>query len=307
VTITVIEPGPLTSVQDPIGRPGWRRYGVPVGGAADRWSALLANRLVGNDDAAALLEVTLGGAVVRVDRAAVVAATGGLGATVDGRPLPINAGTRVRAGATVRLVHGSGARGYLAVNGGIGVEAVLGSSSTDLRTGFGGHDGRALRAGDRLALAPSNGRPARWDPEAASGPIRVVAGPHPESLGALLGREWTTGIEADRAGVRLDGERIGGSGEIASMGLPLGAIQVPPDGRPIVMLADRPVTGGYPVPACVIGADVGRVAQLLPGDAVRFASVSIQEAREALRLAEARLMALEPADDDLLGWVGAHD
>jgi len=307
VTITVLEPGLLTSVQDPIGRPGWRRYGVPVGGAADRWSALLANRLVGNDDAAALLEVTLGGAAVRVERAAVVAVTGGLGATVDGRPLPIKAGTRVRAGATVRLVHGSGARGYLAVDGGISVDAVLGSSSTDLRTGYGGHEGRALRAGDRLTLAPSNGRPARWDGEPASGPIRVVPGPHPESLDALLGREWSTGIEADRAGVRLDGERIGGSGEVASLGLPLGAIQVPPDGRPIVMLVDRPVTGGYPVPACVIGADIGRVAQLLPGDAVWFASVSIPEAREALRLAEARFMALEPADDDLLGWVGAHD
>jgi biotin-dependent carboxylase-like uncharacterized protein len=236
-----------------------------------------------------------------------VAITGGLGGTVDGRPLPLNAGTPVRAGVTVRLDHDSGARGYLAVNGGISVEAVLGSSSTDLRTGFGGHQGRALRAGDRLDLAPSSGRPARWQGEVESGPVRVVAGPHQSSLDVLLGREWTTGIEADRAGVRLDGERIDGSGEVASMGLPLGAIQVPPDGRPIVMLADRPVTGGYPVPACVIGADVGRVAQLLPGDAVRFASVSIEEAREALRLAEARFRTLRPPDDDHLGWVGAHD
>ena len=307
MTITVLEPGPLTSVQDPIGRPGWRRYGVPVGGAADRWSALLANRLVGNDDAAGLLEVTLGDATLRVERAAVVAVTGGLGAAVDERLLPINAGTRVRAGATVRLVPGNGARGYLAVSGGISVEGVLGSPSTDLRTGFGGHEGRAVRAGDRLALAPSSGHPARWDGQVESGPIRVVAGPDPGSLDALLDREWTTGIDADRAGVRLDGDRIGGSGEVASMGLPLGAIQVPPDGRPIVMLADRPVTGGYPVPACVIGADIGRVAQRLPGDPVRFASASIVEAREALRLAEARFMALDPADDDLLGWVGAHD
>jgi allophanate hydrolase subunit 2 len=116
-------------------------------------------------------------------------------------------------------------------------------------------------------------------------------------------------VEADRTGVRLDGDRIGGSGEVASMGLPIGAIQVPPDGRPIVMLADRPVTGGYPVPACVIRADVGRLAQLHPGDEVSFALVSPDDAREAWRAAEASLSQLEPIDDPAgdLGWIGSHD
>jgi allophanate hydrolase subunit 2 len=121
---------------------------------------------------------------------------------------------------------------------------------------------------------------------------------------------WRIGREADRTGVRLDGPRLECAiGEVPSMGLPLGAIQVPPDGRPIVMLADRPVTGGYPVPAVVIGADIGRVARLRPGDELRFASVSLEEARSALRRAEEELAALEmleaPGDDEL-GWAGSH-
>jgi allophanate hydrolase subunit 2 len=139
-----------------------------------------------------------------------------------------------------------------------------------------------------------------------------VSGPHAEAFDGgdpLAGATWTVGSEADRTGVRLDGPRLEAQvSEVASMALPLGAIQVPPDGRPIVMLADRPVTGGYPVPACVIRADVGRIAQLRPGDRVMFASVTAEEAREALRRCEAELATLEDADvppDDELGWVGA--
>ena len=135
-----------------------------------------------------------------------------------------------------------------------------------------------------------------------------MAGPHPEAIDALRA-DWAVAVEADRAGVRLDGPRIEG-GEVPSMGLPLGAIQVPPDGRPIVMLADRPVTGGYRVPASVIRADIGRVAQLLTGDALSFALVTAEEAIEALRGAEVQLARLEPieaAGDDELGWAGSHD
>ena len=302
----VIEPGPLTSVQDPFGRSGWRRLGVPVGGAADAWSARLANRLVGNPDGAAVLEVTLGGAVLRLESSRAVAVTGGLAAAVDGRPLAAGAGAVVRAGATLSLEAGTGARGYLAVAGGVRVEPVLGSASTELRTGFGGLDGRALRAGDRLALGDGPGRVMRWAGAADSGPLRVVAGPQPAVIDRLVEGRWTVGIEADRAGVRFDGERIERAGEVASMGLPIGAIQVPPDGRPIVMLTDRPVTGGYPVPACVIRADVGRVAQLLPGDEMRFVLVSLDDARAAMRASEAALR-VEPIDDGDLGWVGSHD
>ena len=307
MTIEILEPGPLTSVQDPFGRPCWRHLGVPVGGAADAWSARLANRLVGNPDGAASLEITLGGAVVATDQSAWMALTGGLRASSGGIELPGDEAWRLRPGATVHVRAGDGARGYLAVGGGLLVDDVLGSPSTDLRAGFGGLDGRAMRAGDRLVVGPKHGRPGRWTGIVATGPIRIVPGPHPETIAALEA-DWTVAVEADRTGVRLDGPHLAGE-EVPSMGLPLGAIQVPPDGRPIVMLADRPVTGGYRVPACVIAADVGRVAQLRTGDALTFASVSMEEARGALRASEEALAAVEPlevAEDDELGWAGSH-
>ncbi len=307
MTIEILEPGPLTSVQEAFGRPAWRHLGVPVGGAADAWSARLANRLVGNPDGAALLEITLGDAVIATDRAAWMALTGGLRATAGGIDLPAHEAWHLRPGASVRIHAGDGARGYLAVAGGLVVSQVLGSASTDLRTGFGGLDGRAMRAGDRLEVGPATVGPARWTGTARSGPIRIVPGPHPEDL-TDLEREWTVAVEADRTGVRLDGPRLAG-GEVPSMGLPLGAIQLPPDGRPIVMLADRPVTGGYRVPACVIRADIGRVAQLRTGDAMTLASVSVEDAREALMAAEGELADLEPldaAEDDEPGWAGSH-
>ena len=303
--IEVLEAGPLTSIQTAFGRPAWRHAGVPVGGAADAWSARLANRLAGNDDDAALLEITLGGARLRVYRPAMVAMTGGTRAFVSGLELPFATGVAIRAGAELRIELGDGARGYLAVAGAIAVDEVLGSASTDLRSGFGGHGGRALRAGDRLELGRGSGAPSRWIGTRQVGPIRVVRGPHGDPR--ELEGDWLVGVEADRTGARLDGPPLIG-GEVPSMGLPLGAIQVPPDGRPIVMLADRPVTGGYRVPACVIGADVGRVAQLRTGDALTFASVSLNEAAEALRRAEAELAAIEPLEGsgDELGWAGSH-
>lgn len=310
--IEVLEPGSLTSVQTARGRPGWRHLGVPVGGAADAWSARLANRLVGNPDDAALLEITLVGPTLALQAALRVALAGSpFEAWIDGVALPPFAAREVVAGSTVRIGGGAGARAYLAFGGGIEVEPVLGSAATDLRTGFGGHEGRALRAGDTLAVGPALGTPRRWTGMREPGAIRIVAGPHADRLAtdALTRAAWTVSPAADRTGVRLDGDPLTASdAEVPSMGLPLGAVQVPPDGRPIVMLADRPVTGGYPVPACVIGADVGRVAQLRPGDALRFASVTLAEARRANRRSEEALAALEDVDappDDELGWAGA--
>jgi 5-oxoprolinase (ATP-hydrolysing) subunit C len=306
VTLEIVEPGPLASVQDAVGRDSWRQLGVPVGGAADAWSARLANRLVGNPDEAAVVELTLGGATVVTDSPAWMALTGGLRASAGGIDLPRHEAWRARHGTPIRIEIADGARGYLAIAGGVVVEPVLGSASTDMRTGFGGLDGRALRVGDRLAIGSAAGAASRWTGTLASGPIRVVPGPHAEGFEALAA-EWTVAVEADRSGVRLDGARLDG-GEVPSMGLTLGAIQVPPDGRPIVMLADRPVTGGYRVPACVIRADIGRVAQLRTGDTVRFASVSPEEALEAFRQAEQQLASLEPLamDDDEPAWAGSH-
>jgi biotin-dependent carboxylase-like uncharacterized protein len=312
--IEVVEPGALTSVQTAGGRPGWRHLGVPVGGAADAWSARLANRLVGNADDAALLELTMSGPELRFHAETAVALTGAdFGATLDGLPLPAFVGRPVRRGSLLRIGAGDGARGYLAVAGGLQVPPVLGSMSTDLRTGFGGHEGRALRAGDRLVVGTVSGTTSRWTGHRADGPIRILPGPHhrPSDADALVSERWLVGSDADRTGVRLDGRVLeAGEREVASMGLAAGAIQLPPDGRPIVMLADGPVTGGYPVPACVIRADVGRAAGLRTGETVAFAPVSMEEAHRALWEMEEQLAALgavEVPTDDEPGWAGAHD
>ena len=310
--IEVVEPGALTSVQTASGRSGWRHLGIPVGGAADAWSARLANRLVGNDDDAALLEVTLIGPALRFAAPARVAITGArFGASVGGWSLPPFEAVEIRGGSTLRIGEGDGARAYLAIAGGVEAEILLNSAATDLRSGFGGHEGRALRTGDVLSVGSATGVARRWTGTLREGPIRIVAGPHSErhAAGALTSAPWTVSTAADRTGVRLQGPvGDGREAEVASMALPLGAIQVPPDGHPIVMLADRPVTGGYRVPACVIGADVGRVARLRPGDIVRFVSVSPEEARQAFREREDELGALEDAGaapDDDLRWAGA--
>ena len=310
--IEVVEPGALTSVQTARGRPGWRHLGIPVGGAADAWSARLANRLVGNDDDAALLEVTLLGPTLRFGAATRVALTGvRFDASVDGQSVPPFEAREIPDGSILRIGGGDGARAYLAIAGGVTVEPLLGSAATDLRSGFGGHQGRALRAGDVLSFGSALRVARRWTGTLPEGPIRIVEGPHVERLAAdaLTSPAWTVSSAADRTGARLDGPALeGGEAEVASMALPVGAIQVPSDGHPIVMLADRPVTGGYRVPACVIGADVGRVARLRPGDAVRFVSVSRDDARQAFLDREGELAALEDAGaapDDELGWAGA--
>lgn len=316
MTLEILDPGPLTSIQTARGRPGWQHLGVPVGGAADPWSARLANRLVGSSDDAPLLEATLAGPTLRFKSATFVAITGAAWpATLDGLPLPADQARPARAGSILAIGTGRGARAYIAISG-LTVPAVLGSAATDLRTGFGGHEGRALRAGDRLALEAPTARPMRWTGErATAGRLRVVIGPHAAGFAAdaLAAHSWRVSDAADRTGVRLEGpavELADAPAEVPSLGVPAGAVQVPPDGQPIVMLADGPVTGGYPVPACVIRADVGRVAQLRPGDELTFTSVSVDEAVEQLRLAEAELGALEMfslTGEDELGWVGALD
>jgi biotin-dependent carboxylase-like uncharacterized protein len=276
---------------------------------------------VGNPDDAALLEVTLLGPELRFTAAAIVALAGAdLGASLEGRPLSPGLAASARAGSVLRFgERRAGTRAYLAVAGGIDAQPVLGARSTDLRSGFGGIDGRALRSGDVLRVGPANDpspRRSRALP-APDGPIRILGGPHPERFAAdaldrLCAAAWTVSPAADRAGIRLDGEPIRHAtpeaSEVASMGLPAGAIQVPRDGRPIVMLADRPVTGGYAVLACVARADLGRIAQLAPGDAVRFAVIEADAAVAALRAREAELDAVQPianARDADAGWAGS--
>jgi antagonist of KipI len=299
--LEVIEPGLLTTVQD-AGRPEAVELGVPVGGACDPWSLGLANALLGNEPAAAGLEMTLAGATLRaMDDCLIAIAGADFGATIvdTGRRLEPASREVLRRGQTLAFGAAdglSGIRAYVAVAGGVDVPVVLGSRSTCLIGGFGGLDGRALRAGDRIRaqdparrLAPSATRdPAFRAPRASS--LRVVRGPHASLLGSawqqLLGHEYSVSARSDRQGIRLDGPALRSAEEppsILSHGVTWGAIQVPPEGQPICLLADHQTVGGYPVLAVVIGADRASLGQLGPADPVRFSEVTIDEAQQSAR------------------------
>ena len=291
--IEVLEPGLLTTVQD-AGRPDWTHLGVPVGGACDTWGLAVANLLAGNTPDAAALEMTIAGPSLRVLDDIVV---GVAGADLGGSLRPGRA-TRLRAGATLEFpgtTSAPGARAYLALAGGIDAPLVLGSSSTALGAGFGGLNGRPLRAGDVLrgGAAARRAGDAVWpvttdEPELGGDepPLRVVRGPAARKgrLEALIGGSWAVAAGSDRVGLRLEGPPVAASrgSAILSHGVTFGSIQVPPDGQPIVLLADGQTTGGYPVAAVVISADRPRLGQLRPGARVAFEAVSLDAAREAL-------------------------
>jgi biotin-dependent carboxylase-like uncharacterized protein len=278
--LTVLATGPLATVQD-AGRTGWAAIGVPRSGAADRASHELANRLVGNRPEAATVEVTAGGLRVRAATTVLVAVTGAPAAlTVAGRPASLNAPVTLPPGAELALgAPPVGLRSYLAVRGGVDVPPVLGSRSTDSLSGLGP---APLAAGDELPV----GRLAAEEPVVDVAPVaapspapvlRVLPGPRrdwfaPGAWTALTGAGWTVSANSDRVGLRLTGPRLErtGSGELPSEGLVPGAVQVPPDGAPVLFLADHPLTGGYPVLAVVASADLPAAAQLRPGDPVRF-------------------------------------
>ena len=281
--LTVLAPGPLTTVQDG-GRPGWAGIGVTRSGAADRASATLGNRLVGNPEDAAVLETTAGGLRVRADRSLLLALTGAPApAVVDGRAVPWNAPFPLPAGAVLSLgVPAVGLRGYLAVRGGVAAPPVLGSRSTDTLSGLGP---APLRAGDRVPVGPPGADQPVVDVAPVAAPssapvLRVLPGPRrdwlaPSAWTALTTRDWTVSPASDRVGLRLTGPALGRARaeELPSEGLVPGAVQVPPDGAPVLFLADHPVTGGYPVLAVVVTADLGAAAQARPGDVLRFRAV----------------------------------
>jgi len=278
--LTVLASGPLTTVQDR-GRPGWASIGVTRSGAADRRAAALANRLVGNDAAAAVLEVTVGGLRVRAGRTLLVAVSGASApVTVDGRAAPFDAPLTLRPGQVLGLGNPAvGLRSYVAVRGGIGVPPVLGSRSTDTLSGLGP---APLRPGDVLPV----GALAADEPVVDVAPVRapsswpvlrVLPGPRrdwlaPAAWTALTAEDWTVSPDSDRVGLRLAGPRLdrARTDELPSEGLVPGAVQVPPDGAPVLFLVDHPVTGGYPVLAVVTTDDLPAAAQLRPGDRVRF-------------------------------------
>ena len=309
--VQVVAPGLFTTVQDTRGRPEFQRYGVPVGGALDPFSAAAANALVGNPVDAAVLEVTLAGPTLTFSRPTAVGLAGAdLGAALNGvEPIAPGWSWLARAGATVSFGDRRwGARAYLAFGGGLDLPAVLESRSADVRAGYPGLAGRPLRAGDRLSVSPVADVVSRAGRTVAGGldlsrPVRVLPGPHvdrfaPDALHQFCSTDWLIGEQADRMGYRLVGPTLRQThgADVASLGLPVGAVQVPGDGRPIVLLADHQPTGGYTVLACVIQADLGLLAQRTPGEHVRFAMTTPDEARQALLAQRARLQAVTTDD-----------
>ena len=278
--LAVVRAGALTTVQD-LGRPGHAHLGVPRSGALDAPAAALADRLVGNRPGAAVLETTLNGCCVRPRSPVVVAVTGApCPVAVDGRPVAWGAPVLVPAGAVLEVGAAvRGVRSYVAVSGGVAVEPVLGSRSTDLLSGLGPPpltDGAVLPLGHpagplaRVDIAPQPGPPAELV-------LRVTPGPRddwftPAAVRALTARAFGVSAASNRIGLRTEGPVLARAvtGELPSEGMVLGAVQVPPDGHPVVFLADHPTTGGYPVIAVVRAADLPAAAQAAPGTPVRF-------------------------------------
>lgn len=308
--IHVLKPGMLTTIQDR-GRWGLQAQGVPVAGPMDPCSHRIANALVGNDAAAATLEVTLVGPELEFEAERVVAVAGAeFDLTVDGRSVPLNAAFVVAAGAQLRFGRRvRGARAYLAVAGGIAIPPTLGSRATHLISGMGGLDGRPLKAGDQLplgestrtgkALSAQRRSPVVSLPE-RDARVRVIAGPQQDyfaadALDVLQSAPYAISNTSDRMGFRLDGPRLrhARGADIISDATPLGVLQVPASGQPILLMADRQTSGGYPKIATVISADIGVAGQLGPGDTIAFSVCSLREALAALIAQERALMAIE--------------
>jgi len=320
MTFEVLDGGLVTTIQDG-GRPDWAHLGVPRSGACDPWSLAVANLLVGADETTAAVEMTLVGPTLVARESTVMGLAGADlgGRVVAGRRLAPGRRHRIAAGETITFP-GDGsdrrARAYLALPGGIDVPEVLGSRSTCLAAGFGGMEGRPLEAGDVLrggvagtpraaSLADEVVWPADPLRDASTGEaiLRILPGPAP-GIDALAAARWRVGREADRVGLRLDGPRLadGIAGETVSHGVTWGAIQVPPDGRPIILGADHHTTGGYPVVAVVISADRPVLGQLRPGAEVRFQTVEHGAALAFLREQQAALRAGVAALLDATRW-----
>ncbi|TSA16553.1 biotin-dependent carboxyltransferase [bacterium] len=299
-SILAVSPGFLTTVQD-LGRDHCAHWGIPPSGAADPISLRLGNLLVGNPPDAAALEMTLVGGSFRFERQFIIALAGSdLGATLDNEEIPAWQSVRVKPGQTLRCGSTkSGARCYLCVAGGIVVQPVLSSASTYLLAALGGLGGRSLKAGDVLQCGAQRAGPS-MKPRAVNkqvldaffgkGPIRVTAGPQGDlfSVDSQLTfstSTYTVKEESDRMGLRLKGPALKRvvDGDIITEGTSLGAIQVPPDGEPIILFVEHPTTGGYPKIANVISADLHRVGQLRPRDEIKFEFVKHEKAISLLK------------------------
>ncbi|MFE5317525.1 biotin-dependent carboxyltransferase family protein [Paenibacillus sp. NPDC056579] len=325
MTIHVRKPGLLTTVQD-AGRYGYQKYGVIVSGVMDSFAHRTANLLVGNDEQAASLEMTIIGPSLYFEAAALIAVCGSdFSAKADGMPVPMWRPVYIKAGTTLEFGSSrEGCRGYLAVSGGMDVPKHMNSYSTYLRAGFGGFEGRALKEGDLLQLKPVTalGRKMLRRLESEAGEtafhsvkwrisyeimpaykpnpeIRVIPGAQydlfdSDCIEALLSSEFKVQPQSDRMGYRLAGQPLAmlERKEMLSEPVTFGTIQVPPDGNPIVLMADRQTTGGYPKVAQVITADLPLLAQAQIGSGVRFKLADLHEAQEAYLLTEWNLINL---------------
>jgi len=312
--VRILSAGPGTTLQD-TGRHGYLRYGVTAAGPMDSLAHATANLAVGNPAGSTAIEVSPGGIEVTAELGplSVAVAGGEFEVSLDGRPLPPATVLNLDEGAVLKIRAGcSGSWCYLAVAGRFAVPKVLGSHATHTRTGFGGVNGRAIVAGDCLRIEQSGS--SKPSPGAIVVPwierpvdtIRVVLGPQHDSfadeeIAAFLAGPWSVSEKRDRMAYFLDGPRLTHARgyNIVSDGIAMGAIQVPGDGRPIVLMADRQSTGGYPKIATVIGPDLGRLAQARPGMAFRFEAVSIGQA-VAARREEAALLSRGIAVEPLL-------
>ncbi len=334
MTVQVIRAGLITTVQD-LGRRGYQQYGVSVGGAMDRFATRVANILVGNPESAAVLEATLRGPTLRFDSDALIAICGcDLAPTIDGAPVPRWRPVAVRKDTTIAFgTARSGCRAYLAIAGGFDVPLVLNSRCTYLRATLGGHEGRALQAGDALPVgAPSvvaleimhqlSGdrskafNPARWNAEpyapayAEHPTARIILGCEfdwlsQESQQLLLNTAYEITNQSDRMGYRLSRPTLTLAQTrkmMVSAPVCAGTIQVPPDGQPLVLMADCATTGGYPRVAHVATVDLPLVAQAKPGSRLRFQKITLGEAHELYRAAETAIEKLKLA----LKLKGAH-
>ncbi|HHI00096.1 MAG TPA: biotin-dependent carboxyltransferase family protein [Thermococcus litoralis] len=294
----------LLTIQD-LGRYGHQKFGVPVSGAMDEISARLANYLVGNKDNFPLLEFALRGPTIRFHSSAVFAVAGDVEIKLNGIPISPWGSYWAKRGDILEVgTLKSGMYGYIAFAGGIKCEPILGSCSTYLRANF----GRALKTGDILKLdyAILTGKEGKKLPEefipkySNESEIRVVLGPQEdhfteEGIKTFLGSTYEVTAESDRMGYQLEGPRIEHSekgADIITDAIPLGAIQVPKSGKPIIMLADRQTSGGYAKIGVVAKVDIPKVAQTRPGGKLRFKAVSVEEAQEALRRRERTMEAL---------------
>lgn len=319
MSVRVIRPGLFTTVQD-AGRFGWQSQGIGPGGAMDLEAMRLANALVGNDESAAVLETTLLGPVLHFDDDAMFALSGApADARVDSTPMPHRRAVFVPAGTTVTIGPcTSGCRTTVAFAGGVAVAPVLGSRSTNVRAHFGGFEGRALAANDCLPLGALSTDASRlfarlrgigrsWAADSdgcgddlapvMGGDVRVRAIPasgldrlDAASRAALFTVPFSVGQKSDRMGYRLEGPPlvVVERREMISAGVAWGAVQLPPDGYPIVLGADRPTTGGYPVIAHVASVDRRVLAQLRPGDRLQFTAIDLASAEEAWVTSERR-------------------